>query len=329
RRAPWIITGALVGSLALVALRYSTAIPLIAVFWAIANLAITGVLGPMNATVADRVAPTRRGLASTVQGLGTLVGSAIGAILAASLFATLGLDTYFPLAILLPVGCLLFVLFARDQSSKLLDLEPMRWGAFFRGFLEPLRSHDFRWAWIARAIVLFGSSISSAFSLYMLQSYVQPAMSAEEATATVPLLTVALIPAALLGLSVAGPLSDRLGRRKPFVFWASVLMAASYIVPLVSPTLPAMVIQTFMGGIALGTYLAVDAALFLDVLPNPKTAGRDLGMASLATNLGQAAAPLVAGQIVVLTGSYSLVWAISIVIVLMAGFAVLPIKGVR
>jgi MFS family permease len=329
RRAPWILCGSIVGALSIVGLRYASTIPLVIAFTALASLMINVALGPLNTTVADRVPPSRRGIASALQGLGLLLGAAIGAILASVLFARIGLDAYLPLAIVLALFGILFVLAARDRSSKLLEIEPLQWGALLRGFIEPLRAHDFRWAWIARAIILFGYSISTAFSLYMLQSYVQPALSAEEATATAPLLAIALVPAAVIGIVVSGPLSDRLQRRKVFVISASVLMAVSFLIPFVWPTVTAMIAQVLIGGLAFGVFIAVDAALFLDVLPNKLTVGRDLGMAAVATNLGQAIAPLVAGQIVAITGSYSLVWIASTVIVLIAAVAIVPIKSVR
>ncbi|MDQ0614000.1 MFS family permease [Microbacterium sp. W4I4] len=329
RRAPWILAGTIVGALAIVGLRYSSTIPLVIAFSAVASVTINVALGPLNTTVADRVPHDRRGVASAIQGLGLLLGAAIGAIIAAVLFASIGLDAYFPLAIVVAVLGILFVLLARDRSSKQLELEPLHWGPFLRGFIEPLRAHDFRWTWIARATLMFGYSISTVFSLYMLQSYVQPALSAAVATATAPLLAVVLVPAALIGIVICGPLSDRLRRRKPFVIWSSVLMAASYVIPLAWPTVTAMILQMLIGGLAFGIFIAVDAALFLDVLPNKLAVGRDLGVAAVATNLGQAIAPLVAGQIVAISGSYALVWVASIIVVLIAAVAIVPVRSVR
>ena len=106
-------------------------------------------------------------------------------------------------------------------------------------------------------------------------------------------------------------------------------MAISLAVPLLSPTLPGLFIQTALAGLAFGIYVPVDQALFLDVLPDKNAAGRDLGIATLAINLGQALGPILAGQIVALTGSYGIVWAVALVVVLISAVVIVPVKRAR
>ena len=90
---------------------------------------------------------------------------------------------------------------------------------------------------------------------------------------------------------------DQPGRRKPFVIVASVLMAISMAIPLISPTLIALFIQTVLAALAFGIDGHVDQALFIDVLPDENAAGRDLGVANIATNLGQALGPIIAAKV--------------------------------
>ena len=239
------------------------------------------------------------------------------------------MNTYFLFAVLLVVGIVGFVLVARDRPSTALAVAPFHWGTFFRGFLVPLSDSDFRWVWLARLVLIFGYTTSSALAFYMLQSYIHPALSAAEATRTVPLLSLVGLPATLVGLVISGRLSDKLGRRKPFVVAASLLMAVSFVVPLLWPTLPALFIQTFLALFAFGIYLPVDQALFIDVLPDKNAAGRDLGIATIATNIGQVLSPILAGQIVALTASYTMVWVVALVLVLVAAVVIVPVKRVR
>ena len=81
-------------------------------------------------------------------------------------------------------------------------------------------------------------------------------------------------------------------------------------------------------GAAMGAYMVVDQALFIDVIPDKRTAGRDLGMSALGGNFGQAVGPIVAGQVVALTGGYTSVWIVSVLVVLIAAFAIIPVKRV-
>lgn len=329
RRAPWILFGTLVGALLLSLLRFAPSIALLAVFFMLAQAVINTAIGPLATTVADRVSEEKRGGASALGGFGNFFGGLLGGILAGSFFAAIGLDFYFIVAAFIAVAGVLFVLFARDRSSKDLDVPAFNWKAFVVGFTVALRARNFRWVWIARILLTFGFTVSTALSLYMLQSYIRPALSAAEATALAPLLILAGLPVTLVAVLVAGRMSDKLQQRRSFVIMASVLMAVSMLIPVVWRVLPALFIQAIVGGIAFGIYLPVDQALFIDVLPDKRSAGRDLGVAALGSNLGQALGPIVAGTVVAVTGGYLGVWLAAFVLVILAAVAILPLKGVR
>jgi MFS family permease len=183
--------------------------------------------------------------------------------------------------------------------------------------------------WVARILLTFGYTVSTALSLYMLQSYVHPALSQADATKLAPLLLLTGVPVTIIAVFIAGRLSDKLGKRRMFVIVASVLMAASMIIPIVSPTVAGLFIQAIVGGLAFGIYLPVDQALFIDVLPDQKAAGRDLGVAGLGSNLGQALGPILAGAVVAVTGGYVGIWVAAGVLVLLGGVALFPLKGVK
>ncbi|WP_216915857.1 MFS transporter [Nocardia noduli] len=329
RRAPWIVGGAVLGTLLLIGLRYSPTIAYMAVFWALSQLLLNVSSVPLTATVADRVDARRIGMASAISGLCSMLGAAVGAVGAGLAFDTLGLDAYYPFALAFVVLAALFVLISRDRSSMQLTTAPMEWTDTLRSFVIPLRDSDFRWVWFAKIVMMFGYSISILYSIYMLQSYVHPALSPSEATKIAPLLQVAALPCMLVAMVVAGRWSDRIGRRKPFVFWTSVLMAASMLVPLVWASVPALFVQAVIAGVALGGYVVVDQALFIDVIEDKKTAGRDLGMASMAGNLGQGIGPIIGGQVVALAGGYRAVWVVAAVVVLAAAAAIIPVKRAR
>jgi MFS family permease len=329
RRVPWILFGGVIGSFLLISVRFAPTIGVLVILWTLAQMVLNAASGPLSATLADRVVESKRGTGSGIAGLGSMVGGLGGALIAGAAFGAMGLDSYFVMAGLVIIGVVGFAFFAKDRSSTTLEYPRQTWGSFFKGFLVPLRSADFRWVWIARVLLTFGFGISTAMSFFMLQSYVQPALSAAEATALSPLLGVAGFPGMLIGLIVAGRLSDKLGRRKPFVIFASLLMAVGFIVSLLIPTVPGLLIGGVIGGLAFGSYLSVDQALFIDVLPDKDAAGRDLGIAALGNNLGQALAPVIAAQVVVVTGGYTGIWVVAAALVVVAALAIIPVKGTR
>jgi len=271
----------------------------------------------------------RRGTASALGGFGNFFGGLLGGLAAGALFATIGFDFYFVLAAFVAFAGVMFVIFARDRSSKDLRVDRLNWREFLVGFTIALRSRNYRWVWVARILLTFGYTVSTALSLYMLQSYVRPALSQSEATALAPLLLLTGVPVTIIAVFIAGKLSDKLGKRRVFVIVASVLLAASMIIPIVSPTLPGLFAQAIVGGLAFGIYLPVDQALFIDVLPDQKAAGRDLGVAGLGSNLGQALGPILAGAVVAITGGYVGIWIAAGVLVLLGAVALAPLKGVK
>lgn len=329
RRAPWILFGTLAGAVLLAALRFAPSIAVLAVIWMAAQAILNTAAGPLTATIADRMPENRRGVASALGGFGNFFGGVVGGVGAGVLFGMLGLDMYFVIAAFVAFTGVMFFIFARDASSKDLAVEKLQWKPFLLGFTIALRSRNFFWVWIARILLTFGYAVSTALSIYMMQSYIRPALSAAEATQMAALLALAGVPFMIIAVLVAGKLSDKLQRRRSFVIFASVLMAVSMLIPIISPTLLGLFLQVIVGGIAFGAYLPVDQALFIDVLPDQKAAGRDLGVAALGGNLGQALGPALAGATVAITGGYLGVWIAGFVLVLLAAIAVIPLKGVK
>jgi MFS family permease len=98
------------------------------------------------------------------------------------------------------------------------------------------------------------------------------------------------------------------------------------IVPFVWPTLAALYVQFIVGGVAFGTFLAVDQALLIDVLPHKGAAGRDLGMGQFAANLGSVLGPVLAGAVLSATGGYQMIWLASSLLAVFAAFALMPVR---
>ncbi len=329
RRAPWIVFGAFAALFGLVGMRYSDTFTQLLLTWIVAQVGANVAGGPLAATVVDRVPSAQRGLMSAIAGVGMLVGFILGLALAGALFGQFGIGSYLFFATALFVFCIAFVLFSRDRSSISMQMEPSNVRKHLISFTVALRDTDFRWVWIARVIMMFGYGASTTYSVYMLQSYIEPALSAAEAAKTIPLLHLAAFPGTLLAMVISGRWSDKIMRRKPFVIGASFLLSASMVVPFVWPSLIALYIQMILGGMAVGAFLVVDQALLIDVLPDKKAAGRDLGIGTLASNLGQAIGPLLAGAVLSATGGYKMIWLAALLLVAMAAFAVMPVKRAK
>jgi len=329
RRAPWILVGTVVSVAGMLCFPLAGSILALVIIWSVIGVGTNAIAGPLAATVPDRVPESKIGTVSAITGLGTILGLVFGALAGGALFNAFGVVGYLPFALIVGVCCPLFALGARDASSR--DLQAARVGALthLKGFTFALRDHDYRWVWIARVLLMFGYAVSTALSIYMLQSYIHPALSATEAARFGPLLNVAGLPGTLIAMVTAGRWSDRIGRRKPFVIGSSILFAFAMTIPLQWPTLTGLFIMSAISGIAMGTFIIVDQAFLIDVLPDHEAAGRDLGIGTLGTNLGQAMGPGIAGIVLAQTGSYGMILTVAIAIVLVAALAIIPVRGAR
>ncbi|PRB09380.1 MFS transporter [Microbacterium sp. MYb72] len=328
RRAPWMVMGAIVGGIFLFGLGSLTDILWITVFWVVIQVALNFLQAPLTTITADRFPRSKRGGASAMIGLGTQLGMTVGVMIAAALGSQIGIG-YSTFGIAVIVVTVLFVLLNRDWSSKSALVEPFSWGAFFKGFwINPRKHPDFAWAFGARFLLILGYFVVATYQLYLLTDYI--GMSLVEAQgATLTLTLIPLVPT-LIAIVLSGWLSDRLGRRKVFIYVASVVMVAGLSAPIFLPNMTGMIIMSVVNGIGFGLYMSVDAALMTEVLPSEGTAaGKDLGILNVATNIPQAMSPAIAAVIITSFGGYAMLFGFAIVFVILAAIATAPIKGVR
>lgn len=95
--------------------------------------------------------------------------------------------------------------------------------------------------------------------LYILQDYIGLSVAqSNHAIGTISVITLATL---LFSGLVSGYLSDKLQRRKIFVFTSSVLMAIGLIIPLFMPTLTGMYLYAAVLGLGYGAFTSIDMAL--------------------------------------------------------------------
>jgi MFS family permease len=164
--------------------------------------------------------------------------------------------------------------------------------------------------------------------LYILTDYIHVPAGMRPAQGLTVIAAIAAV-GALLAASIAGPLSDRLNRRKPFVFVSSAIAGAGCILPVLSPTFGAVEVYAAFAGLAFGTYLSVDAALVTLVLPRSEDAARDLGVLNIANAGPQVLAPLFAALIIGHFGGYRVLFIIGGCCGIAGALAVLPVRSVR
>jgi MFS family permease len=327
RRTPWMVLGAGVGALFLLALPVFASIIWITICWVIIQVALNVLQNPLTAITPDRIVEARRGIASSVAGLGFMVGGVAGVMLAGALASNFGLG-YGVFGIIVAVVTLAFVLINPDKSSAKLVLPPFSWAAFFKAFwVNPRKHPDFGWAFLARFFFILGYFTAFSYMLYTLTDYI--GLDIDAANATVGILSLAGLVPTVVGIAVTGWLSDKLKRRKVFVYLASVFLAIGLSMPLFFPSVEGMIAMSVINGFGFGIYMSADTALMTLVLPDGgKDAGKDLGILNIATNIPQAMSPATAGIIIGVAG-FPALFVFAIIAVIIAAFVIKPIKAVR
>lgn len=324
RRTPWIVIGALAGALSLVGLAFADSLVGFIVAWVLVQISYNFAQGPLSAVMPDRVPIKRRGTFAALSGIGLMVG-ALGGQIVGSLFFNSVTTGYVVFAVLSVVVLVLFVLLNPDYPSTRLQPEPFNVVEFLKTFwVNPVKHPDFFWAFTGRLLLYTGYFAVTGYQLYLLQYYFQ----VEHPETVIPMLGLLSLVGILISTIVSGPLSDRIGRRKPFVFGSAAFVSLAFLLPWVWPDLTAWMIMTFIAGFGFGMFQAVDTALISEVLPSAKSFAKDLGVVNIAATLPQTLAPGIAGAIVLAFG-YQGLFPVAIVLGILGAFAIWPIKAVR
>ena len=323
RRRPWIAAGALVFAASLLLLGLQESIVGVGVFWALALTGYCILTAALTATISDQVPVGQRGYVSgwisAPQAIGTILGLVLVTTLALGQF--LG---YALVAVLLVLLVLPFLL--RVPDAVLASAERLTFRTFIEGFwISPRAYPDFGWTLLSRVLVNFGN----AFGTALLLQFLMYGLELPDAEDMLIILSVIYMVFVILASLVFGKLSDTLGRRKPFVFVAATLQGVAALLLAFAPDVTVAMVAAGLLGLGYGTFLSVDQALATQVLPDPHTRGKDLGIMNIATAVPQALAPLLGAFVVAWLVGFQGLFVLAAVAAILGAVAVLPIRSVR
>jgi len=331
RRTPWILLGAAIGGGALVLVPYAHGMTSITATWLVASISLNSMQTPLTTVIAERLAPSERGMASGVVGAAMTGGVSAGTVFG-GLFADEMRFAYGVLGVGIIAACVAFVVLNPEPRTHLERPAPLRLGAFLGSFwVDPRQHPDFAWAFLGRFTIYMGYQAVVTYLLYILEDHI--GLSQAEANRMIARLASITFVALIVASVGSGWLSDRIGRRKPLVFVAALFMAAAVVAPLVAPSLAGMRVYAVLIGIGYGAFMSVDLALMTQVLPKRSGAddatGKDLGILATAINVPQILSPVLAATLLGATGNnYELLFIAAGVFVFVGSFLVLPIRSV-
>jgi MFS family permease len=327
-RRPWILLGLGVGTVGILIVATAPAVGVVLFGWCICQVFFNATLAAQAAVLPDQVPTSQRGVVSGMLGLCVPVASVAGTYLVQAFDQSLLLMFTMPCLI---GGAAIVVFVSRFQDRRLSPQNKPPWslrelaGTFY---VNPRRNPDFAWAFLSRFLLVTAYAFLVTYQAYYLIA--QLGTAEVEVPHQVYLGTVMQSLALVAVSPVAGRLSDRSGHRKAFVIVAALIYGSALFVVASADSFNGYLIGMAISGVGFGTYMAVDLALVVDVLPDATSAAKDLGVLNIAGALPFAVAPALAPTLLGLgNGSYGFLYTVAGASALLGAAAVVPIKGIR
>jgi MFS family permease len=327
-RRPWMVVGVLGGTGAIFVVATAPTVGVVLAGWCVAQLLFNALLAVQAAVLPDQVPKAQRGFVSGILGICLPVAS-VGATYLVKTFSGNQLAMF--LAPCLVGGILVLVFAATLDDRHLRPEDKPAWslrelaGTFY---FNPRRSPDFAWAFASRFMFVLAYAFLATYQVYFLIDHLRIAESAvPQQIFIATLLQSSIVVATSL---VSGRVSDRLGRRKPFVFAAALLYAVAMVLVAMAGSFTGFLVGIAVSGLGFGMYFAVDLALVADVLPDPDRAAKDLGVLNYAGALPFAVAPVLAPVILTIGGGgYPLLYAVAAGCAVVGAVAIVPVRTAR
>jgi MFS family permease len=334
RRRPWLVGGVLCGGVSLAVIGLAPTVDVVLLGWCAAQLSFNAVLAAMVAIIPDRVPPAQRGTVVGILGICMPIGQITGTYLVQLLSVNMLMALLVPGAI----GVVGVLALAHTLGREPGPATP----AVSVGPAEPATAavsnepagprgsrRDFAWAWLSRVFFTTGSCFLQAYQPFFLLD----ALHMSPADVPHLMFRSTLVQAAMVVVwsLISGRLSDRTGRRKPFVMAGSTIQGLGLWIIAFSHSYSMLLLGVGLVGMGHGVYEGVDLALVTDVLPDrARHAAKDLGLLNIANTLPQVIAPLAAPAILAISrGDYMLLFAVAGAVAVAGSVFLLPLKNVR
>jgi MFS family permease len=329
RRRPWIVFGTLVGAVGLLIMAWSTTIPQLILGEILEQIGVDAVLSNVTALIPDQIPEHSRANTSALNGMAPIVGGVLGLVLVTNFTNPhIVSQGYFLLtcSTLLCVGVFLLVL--RERPLLRSQVAPFRWRAFVASFLHPLHTPDFTWTLLSRLLVFLCYTLLGSYLLFYMRAVLHASVPvAGRGITTYQLISTTVV---ILAALLAGYLSQRFNRLKPFVCTGALVMALSVFAIVLFPTWSALYTAAALFGTGFGLYLGIDIALAVRVLPSAQSRGKDLGIMYTSIFLPLIVTPLLGASILnSFANNFSLLFTTAAIASLLAAGCILPIRSVK
>ncbi|MGO3885270.1 MAG: MFS transporter [Mycetocola sp.] len=295
RRKPWIFAGAIIAYGGMTIIAFAPSLAVIIIGWCIAQVGINFGLAALTAMLPDQIRPSRRGRVASFMSLAQNLGP-VGATFFVQLFPIGLAQSLIPSAIGFAFT-LIMILPIHDAPRTEAPQDKLDVKTLFGSFVfNPKKHPDLGWAWLTRFFLVTAQYTATSYlTLYLINDF---GIADAEAPALVFQATLANAIGIIATTALLGWLSDKLGRRKPFVVSSALIAVIGLVIIAFAPSFEFLLLGQLILGAGMGAFFAVELALISDVLPSDEDAGKDLGVVNIAHALPQSLVPVAAPAVV-------------------------------
>jgi MFS family permease len=328
RRRPWIIGGLVLAFAGAYVVAIAPGIAVMILGWSICQFAVAVISAGFNPTLAEQVPSSQRGKLGALGGVSASFAGVGASLIGSFLTGNIILLFLLPPAVF-ALGAIVFVLVIKDRPAAANVSRPSVTGVFKSFWFNPVQHKDFAFVFLGKFLLQFGFTFFSTYQFYFLLERLgfTPEEAGQKLAAAGGISLLALMGFAVLG----GFLSDKLRRRKPFIYLAAALIAAGLVVVSIAPSLSAFIIGAALLSAGTGAFTSVDLAMATDLLPEKDKAGKYMSIYYLSSGIPGVIAPIVAPIIIAIGGggNYSALFIAGAVLAVGTAITTSRIKGVR
>lgn len=343
RRVPWVAGGGLLTAvIMLLAWAVDAGVGsgspvMLVVLWCLAQGAYQMMLAPLLATIADRIPDKASVRVTAWYGRGVAVGQTLGVALGFALIM-MGVPD-----VIWPVSAVAFAIIAiaiplvwpREPSSQPLPLRHVKLAAAFRRYLPPKDAPGFVAVLWGRSLMMGGYNMVAIYLFFIAKHelaqtgwlglpFGAPADGGQEASAVsaafvVLVAGVITLLSSLVASFVDEPIIAKIDSHKASTAFAGGLIALAVAMPWIIHGPVGVWLFALIGGFGYGIYNDIGQEMSIAVLPDPATAGRDLGALNMANTLCLVIGAVFGAVVAVLSGGeYEAISPLAVFVVVLA-----------
>lgn len=294
RRRPWMVVGIVAVAAGSTLIAVAASVGLVIIGWCLVTFGLASLQAAIGPVIAEQVPDEQRGKAGALTGVAIQLAGVAGSLVGALLIDNMLLMFLLP-AIILAVVSVAYFLVIPDRPAVYPEGAPRPSIGKSLAMLvfNPLKHRDFSLVWIGKLLFQMAMAILSTYQLYFVMERLgfTPEEAGTQLAAVGGIGILVTTGMAVLG----GVISDRLRRRKPFIYAVAALAATGFVLLAFTSSLPLYIAGSLFILAAAGIFGSVDLALVADVLPDKQDgAGRWMGIYHTSTSIANATTPILA-----------------------------------